>query len=778
MSELYFLRHARRIDHELESTLNDSNVPTPIFPDYPIYDPSLSSSAIPQVEGIVDQIISSSNVFNTNTTTTTTTTISRKNIFIHFSPYLRCCQTADLLVSQLSEKLSVLHPQIKFKYQMLCDFALSEWIHDKMRNKPPFQDSNDAYNMYTPNLKTLTNKNCCSNFRPLNTLGPYNGPDLSYSDYQSRCKTYFKKLLATYDKPAYIRNKDIIIVISHGYVINNFLSYFINHPIFEEIPEAKLNFASRVLIENTDYEDDSMTDEDELTPENSTWKLFKDALQLLEREEDLDSTLNLDTDIVYYKTNFIKRDEFSSENSDSNKSNSIQDNPRPSFKISRSTMDVTSDNRTNELDKLKPSVKVIENKVHKPINYNPICPSAKDWDPRKIREYQIKNEFILKMMNDESFKKAFDITNHPSKPVSPEVSPNSEPTRNNSVIDLSKLVETDENYRPMKLRYSSTPDIPMSELNSKVNSQVNLAQYRRSPSNITSSNDGSAVDLTRLIAAINMKPTSSQPNGISQSQRFDYGSSSNENSVIDLPKFGAFMNQNRKRSLSNPSATSASVKDSYFPRVGGNKSSDSESSITSPKVGSNEELHVIKEHHNEPNLSSSPTNLPQLGTVFARSRSLNHKRDRLDGLLLSKLQKDVDVDNTSMSERIFSLSFHDNNNAITGNKGNQSINDSESNNKLKSSKTSPHTESRSRGNSIKFIPSVLTFDSNTSTTNGNKNKGKSKKVNAMFYNLDSDDEGDDEEDEFMSESDSPYGTDTSRTNRKPNEYLWFGHNRN
>lgn len=46
-------------------------------------------------------------------------------------------------------------PNYKVRFQLLGDFALSEWIHDKMKNKPPFVDSDDAYNMYTPNLKSL-----------------------------------------------------------------------------------------------------------------------------------------------------------------------------------------------------------------------------------------------------------------------------------------------------------------------------------------------------------------------------------------------------------------------------------------------------------------------------------------------------------------------------------------------------------------------------------------------------------------------------------------------
>ena len=76
-------------------------------------------------------------------------------------------------------------------------------------------------------------------------------------------------------------------------------------------------------------------------------------------------------------------------------------------------------------------------------------------------------------MNDESFRKHYNISNHPSRPISPEVSPNSAPTRSNSVIDLSKIVSNDD-LQPMKLKYSHTSEIPMHKINSRVNSQIFL----------------------------------------------------------------------------------------------------------------------------------------------------------------------------------------------------------------------------------------------------------------------------------------------------------------
>lgn len=518
MSELYFLRHGSRIDHAL---LLDANA-QPLTSSEP-FDPSISISAIDQLDQAGSDIINLTQVFDTNSTETI-----RKNIFIHFSPYLRCCQSADVLVTNLKLKLAEKFPNYKIRFQLLGDFALSEWIHDKMKNKPPFIDSNDAYQMYTPNIKTLVNKNLVSNFRPTNSLGPFNGPELSYKDYQSNCKKYFQKLVATYDKPNYIKNKDIIIVVSHGYVINNFISYFTNHPIFDEIPEAKVNYAARVMKNQVDPDSEEASN-----PENYNWRLFKDALLLVE-SEDVDSFLNLDTDIVYYKTNFIKRDEF---NEDPNPSSNhtflgkplFHERPRPSFKIESSKTQVSPDP--------PPSTPLSTKQNHENPkiikNYNPICPAARDWTPQLENQFKIKSEFQLKVMHDEDFRQDYSITNHPQHPISPDVSPNSKPTRNNSVIDLSKLIDNDDIYKPMKLKYSTASEIPIHKLNSKVNSQVNLAAFQRSANGVSSGSSNN---------------------------------SSNEPSYTDLP---GYLNQlqQRKRSSSNPINVTVThnAKDSYFP---------------------------------------------------------------------------------------------------------------------------------------------------------------------------------------------------------------------
>jgi broad specificity phosphatase PhoE len=405
MTELYFLRHGTRADH-------DPDVP-PLVADYKDYDPSLSESALLQMELVANEIADASQNLGNG---------KKKSVFIHFLPYLRCVQSADLLLTNLKQIVATKfpdHPRIRF--QLLGDFALSEWIHEKMVHKPPYFDSNDAYEMYSPNLTHVVNKSSLSNFRPTVTLGQWNGHDLSFKNYQSRSKEYFKKLLATYDTPSHIKNDDIVIVISHGYMINSFLSFFISRPIFEEIPEAKLNFAEK----------------------KDTWKLTKDALGLIEKE-DLDTSLNLETDIVYYKTNFIKK-------SDLNVNETV-DQPRESFmiKLTLSQPDLTKLNR-------------------------PIFPSTKDWTPQLANKYMIKTEFKLKVMKDEAFKKSFNLRNHPLKPVTPEISPNSNPSRQNSVIDLAKLSSNEDIYKPMKLKYSTTAEIPIERLNSKVNSQLNLS---------------------------------------------------------------------------------------------------------------------------------------------------------------------------------------------------------------------------------------------------------------------------------------------------------------
>ena len=111
-------------------------------------------------------------------------------------------------------------------------------------------------------------------------------------------------------------------------------------------------------------------------------------------------------------------------------------------------------------------------------------------------EFKLKSDFKMKTMDTSSFKQQFNITNHPLKPISPEVSPNSEPTRNNSVIDLSKLISNEEIYKPVKLRYSQASEISINKLNSKVNSQVNLAQAARSAG---SSNNSSIIDFLNLL---------------------------------------------------------------------------------------------------------------------------------------------------------------------------------------------------------------------------------------------------------------------------------------
>ncbi|ODV78612.1 uncharacterized protein CANTADRAFT_38608, partial [Suhomyces tanzawaensis NRRL Y-17324] len=489
MSELYFLRHGQRIDHALAQNPDA----TPLTSDYHQYDPSLASSATAQINKVASDIAGSTTAFTADADSGP----ARKNVFIHFSPYLRCCQTADLLITDLKAVFLQKYPHYKVRFQLLGDFALSEWIHDRMRDKPPFIDSNDAYNMYTPNVKAMANKSACSNFRPTTSLGPFNGPDLSYKDYQARCKNYFQKLLATYDKPAYMRNNDIIIVISHGYVINNFISYFINHPIFDEIPEAAINYARRIRL------DELAADDDDFAPENYTWKLLKDSLDMFVHD-DVDTTLNLENDVVYYQTTFIKRDELKNPKPESSLQLPAFENPRPSFKI-----ELAKDNHESPV-------------VAK--NYNPLCSSARDWSPQKIKHFKIKADFKLKVMNDESFKRTFSLNNKPIKPISPEVSPNSEPTRSNSVIDLTKLLGNDDIYKPLQLKYSSASEVPVHTLNSKVNSQVNLAQALRS------------------------------------------GGSSNDNSSVDLPKYVASLT-NRRRSTSNPGAVyvAHSAKDSYFP---------------------------------------------------------------------------------------------------------------------------------------------------------------------------------------------------------------------
>lgn len=637
MSELYFVRHGERIDHAL---LEDSNA-LPLLEEYQQYDPSLSLLGEKQVKEVSDDIILQSKAFDVDATG-----VNKKNIFIHFSPYLRCCQTADILISELKPKLQAKYPNYKIRFQLLGDFALSEWIHDEMPDKPPFLDSNDAYNMYIPNVKQLKNKSCCSNFRPTIQLGQFNGPHLPYKEYQFNVKTYFKKLLATYDKPAHIDNKDIIIVVSHGYVINNFLSYFINHPIFDEIPEATLNYAR--------------------IDEEGKWKLFKDSLKLL--DNDVDSTLNLETDIIYYKTNFIKKDDYLHGNATSMSKAESEDKP--------TSLNVPT--RPNLVPRTSFKVKTSQPQVHT----THICGAAKDWDPdSKGLQYAISSEFKEKVMNDESFRKAFSLQHHPLYPVTPEVSPNSEPTRSNSVIDLSKLVSNTEINPPIRLKYSHAGEIPIHKLNSKVNSQVNLSTLAQIRSN----------------------------------------SSLGNSSSIDLPR--------RKRSTSSPS------RDSYFPLA--KSPSPSEGSLDGIKER-NEPLALKKmnEEEDEAAIWQYSMSNSLIGDLN-RSRSLNQKKSNTTGKsLLAMYHHTLSNDPDESSEMSNSSSgFTDSKNNSESNVNNRLFslgitNHSNSSNYMHKPKAPiVPVKVRSRKNSLKFIPSVA--DANPDTP----------KKKHIFYNLDSDDSG-------------------------------------
>ena len=207
-------------------------------------------------------------------------------------------------------------------------------------------------------------------------------------------------------------------------------------------------------------------------------------------------------------------------------------------------------------------------------------------------------------MNDESFRKHYNISNHPSRPISPEVSPNSAPTRSNSVIDLSKIVSNDD-LQPMKLKYSHTSEIPMHKINSRVNSQVNLSSFGKGS---FPQPNGSNTDIFR---------TNSESRG-----------SSKEGSTTDLPRYISSM-QNRSRSSSNPMThvhVAHNAKDSYFPStiLGRVKSPESDVSIDSLGEPIPEELDSVLQAYqptlNEPAGRNSPIE------SLNRARSLNKRR--------------------------------------------------------------------------------------------------------------------------------------------------------
>lgn len=690
MTELYFLRHGQRIDDALE--LDPSA--KPLYNDYKPYDPSLSEFAETQINDCCEDIVSVTQSFSLNDIKVK----AKKTIFIHFSPYLRCCQTADLLITYLKPKIEEKFPNFTLKFQLLGDFALSEWIHDKMKNKPPFMDSNDAYQMFTPNLKLLKNRSACSNFRPCITLGHYNGYDLSYKDYQDNCKEYFKKLLATYDKPVYINNQDIIIVVSHGYMINNILSYFVNHPIFDEIPEAKINYA-RLSPENDDGDG---------TTTKYNWRLERDALNMFNFNH-IDTSLNLNSDIVYYKTNFIKRDDFNQEKSVITQNK--EDKPRASFKIphtSQSYQIESNKSGSNNVNIRNPNI----------LN-NPICPAAKNWTPQKINTFLIKREFKEKVMSSDVFKSNYNIINHPKRPVTPEVSPFAEPAKNNSVIDLSKLSSNDD-YKPMKLKYSTTGDISLHQLNQKVNSQVNLAQFQRS------------------------------------------NSSSNNSSTTDFPRF--FTGIKRTTSINNHN-----IRSNLLPKLLNNSSSNESLYKDIDSVLDNHDFNIIKEARNASD--NSYTHVPSVSSpvhsMLNRSKSARYKNEQaMDSSksLLALSQKQPPAINDEQEK--FTLSFKTEDDDNDKHKPNTS--------------PKPHRH-RSRGNSIKFIPSVLKDDHHNTYSNGlyktestpvdNKPSLRpplvTTKSKSMFYNLDLD-----------TDSNTSLSSD-EENNIESNDqtYNWFGQNR-
>lgn len=746
MAELFFLRHGTRIDHARA----DDPAAEPLVDDYKPYDPSLAASAVAQIETVADDILRHTKAFETADGAN-----KRKNVFVHFLPYLRTCQTADLVVTALKKRFSDTHPDYKVRFLLLGDFALSEWVHDKMKEKPPFIDSNDAYQMYTPNIKLLANKGLCLNFRPTNTLGQYNGLDLSYKDYQNRCKNYFKKLLATYEKPIHLRSRDIVIVVSHGYCINNFLLYFINHPIFEEIPEASINFAERVR-------NDDPSNDDPFDPANYTWTLRKDALDMV-KKDNMECKLNLETDIVYYKTNFIKKDEVSDPKTAAPAPVSAtkpvsatgafvlsHDKPRPSFKIKQ-----TSDSFKNDQTSIKSYI-------------NPICPAAKDWSPQLANQFRVKSDFALRVINDTAFKKNYILNRPPPHPISPDVSPSSKPTRNNLVIDLSVLTDDNDQYKPMKLRYSTANDIPIHRLNLKVNSQVSLALLQR--------NSG-------------------------------YGLS-NDSLSVDLPKYLGNLpgsNTTRKRSLLNP----VNVKDSYFPatalsKVRSQPDKEKSSELLLEAMDDDSELvsdlDIIEEHRDinpavGPLRRPVPLTLQPPNPLLSRSKSLNHKRTgaaadsgkSLLGMYQQQLQQrqkstkkegspsdsESETDDSSTTDRLFSLSFQ------TARNGSQKRTSS---GRLKSPTGLPVPAPRVRRNSFKLYPSseksapvpprngMLTsavLPGGVHPALGGEGAPKAAKKLIFFDS----DESDSESEALASLSDE------KKPPKAPNQYIWFGQNR-
>lgn len=311
----------------------------------------------------------------------------------------------------------------------------------------------------------------------------------------------------------------------------------------------------------------------------------------------------------------------------------------------------------------------------------------------------------------------------------------------------------------MKLKYSTTSEIPIHRLNSKINSQVNLAQYQRD------------------------------------------NASSNDNSTTDLPKFlSSLQNKPRKRSTSNPilATVAHNAKDSYFPlnivgKVSNRRSNDLLASIDSGSpvddYGSGSDLDIIEEHNVRPIQGPQQPENP----LLSRSQSLNYKRNISDKGATSLLAKykqhqlNNESDDSDSHQKAFALPYNlGRNNQYQ--KATTTTPPPRRNPSSPVSSTSPRVK-----NSIKFIPSVFNGEGTNGAVGGAStptgfsvpsSNATSKKP--MFYHFNSDDGSNSDSGDSSSDIDDYNGdgdeddkmdVDKQKPKKKKEQYIWFGQNR-
>lgn len=197
----------------------------------------------------------------------------RLRVLIHCSPYNRCVQTAEMLLSRLEHQPEFNPAHCKVTHKFRVDQALSEWLNESFNLNflPP---NDDGYSMINnvniyltsptvsygmdsqiskwerqhekttdapPPLNATTRthlrniKDSAWSYNALGHCGDYGEPPL---EFKQRCFDYLTTLLQYYyTRQPYSADKDtVLVVISHGAVISTLLQMLLNRPIFNEIP--------------------------------------------------------------------------------------------------------------------------------------------------------------------------------------------------------------------------------------------------------------------------------------------------------------------------------------------------------------------------------------------------------------------------------------------------------------------------------------------------------------------------------------------------------------